>query len=59
MPSRAELVMRIERVADELGVWCTTCALPSGIRRTYVATVGERVTIGNAALCLDCGTVLR
>ena len=58
MPRRSPMLLSIEIVLDETGRWCPTCALPSGVRRTYTADAGGQLTIGAAAVCLQCGSVL-
>ena len=58
MPRHVHVVVRLERLADDVGLWCPACNLPSGIRRTYAMATGKRLSVGRAAICFDCGGVL-
>lgn len=53
---RQEMVtVRVEHLADDVGVWCDSCALPSAMRRTFAVSIGPRTSVGAGVICLDCG----
>lgn len=48
------LVSRIEVLCYDLGLWCRTCNLSSGVRVWFTATIGERTTLRSTLGCTEC-----
>lgn len=56
MPGRdLEIPVTVEHLADDAGVWCDSCALPSAVQRTFAITIGPRISVGAGVICTDCG----
>lgn len=45
----------VEILTVETGLWCNTCALPSGLRVWYVTSTGCRSTLRSKLSCDDAG----
>lgn len=47
--------VKVERVDTETGLWCTVCALSTGIRVWYVSTIGScPMLLKQAVTCSEC-----
>lgn len=47
------VVVRVEVIDVEAGLWCRTCALPSGLR--FWAITNPAMTMHAVLRCRDCG----
>lgn len=47
-------VAHVELLADDHGVWCPRCLLPSGLRRFFAITIGSIIYVADGAVCVDC-----
>lgn len=57
---RRPAVLFCEIVERRTGLWCPTCALPSGVAITLAGHWhGGVLTVATAAMCVDCASPLR
>jgi hypothetical protein len=58
MPPGRHVEVAVERLSDdpELGLWCTGCALPSGVGVSFLLVINSApYGIARRGVCLECG----
>lgn len=49
------IVVHVEHVATDLGLWCTDCATSGGARVWFTRRSGNTLRLCSAVGCTDCG----
>lgn len=50
----AEVTVRVEYVGHELGHWCNTCMLSTGVRLWWTTTTEPETTLRSTVFCTEC-----
>lgn len=48
------VLVQVEHLANDLGLWCNDCMLSSGIRVWFASTHAGVTTVRSTLGCLDC-----
>ena len=51
----AEVALTFELVDMATGLWCTDCALSSGVQATLMMSHGNQSSLSTIKRCGDCG----
>ena len=51
----ATVRVTVEVIARDYGLWCRTCALPSGVRTVYATQTGLALSLRTHVCCDDGG----
>lgn len=55
--ARAVVVVHVEQVDVDLGLWCAPCALSTGVRVWFTTTIsGAGTSLRSTELCIECGS---
>ena len=49
------VAVRLEYLGHQLGLWCNTCLISSGVRVCFAATTAGRLVLQSTAGCAECG----
>lgn len=49
------VVVDVEQVDLDTGLWCTPCALSTGVRIWFTTTIANRTSLRSTAVGIDCG----
>lgn len=50
----ASMVVSVEHVDNEYGLWCNDCHLPSGVRVFFTVTCACHTVLRSQNVCADC-----
>lgn len=55
MATARTVVIRVEYLGNELGLWCLDCNLSTAALIWFTTTTGGGTTLRSTASCTDCG----
>lgn len=56
MASNRTVTVVVEALSHDVGHWCRSCALPSGIRQHVAIRTSTRMSFGTQTWCEECGS---